>query len=184
MAQNKYNEETILAQLQDERLRADAFSLIVKQHSRQIYWLIRRIVLSHDDTDDLVQETFIKAWNNIDKFRGNSKISTWLYRIAVNETLSFLEKRRSDTISLNSPEGSIANQIESDTYFNGERADTLFQEAIARLPHKQRITFNMKYFEGMKYEQMSEILDTSVGALKTSYHIAVKKIESFLEEND
>ena len=184
MAQNKYNEETILAQLQDERLRANAFSLIVKQHSRQIYWLIRRIVLSHDDTDDLVQETFIKAWNNIDKFRGNSKISTWLYRIAVNETLSFLEKRRNDTISLNSPEGSIANQIESDTYFNGERADALFQEAIARLPHKQRITFNMKYFDGMKYEQMSEILDTSVGALKTSYHIAVKKIESFLEENN
>lgn len=173
-----------MAQLQDERLRANAFSLIVKQHSRQIYWLIRRIVLSHDDTDDLVQETFIKAWNNIDKFRGNSKISTWLYRIAVNETLSFLEKRRNDTISLNSPEGSIANQIESDTYFNGERADALFQEAIARLPHKQRITFNMKYFDGMKYEQMSEILDTSVGALKTSYHIAVKKIESFLEENN
>lgn len=173
-----------MAQLQDERLRADAFSLIVKQHSRQIYWLIRRMVLSHEDTDDLVQETFIKAWNNIGKFRGNSKISTWLYRIAVNETLSFLEKRRNDTISLNSPEGSIANQIESDTYFNGDRADALFQEAIARLPHKQRITFNMKYFDGMKYEQMSEILDTSVGALKTSYHIAVKKIESFLEENN
>lgn len=173
-----------MAQLQDERLRADAFSLIVKQHSRQIYWLIRRMVLSHEDTDDLVQETFIKAWNNIGSFRGNSKISTWLYRIAVNETLSFLEKRRNDTISLNSPEGSIANQIESDTYFNGDRADALFQEAIARLPHKQRITFNMKYFDGMKYEQMSEILDTSVGALKTSYHIAVKKIESFLEENN
>lgn len=173
-----------MAQLQDERLRADAFSLIVKQHSRQIYWLIRRMVLSHEDTDDLVQETFIKAWSNIGSFRGNSKISTWLYRIAVNETLSFLEKRRNDTISLNSPEGSIANQIESDTYFNGDRADALFQEAIARLPHKQRITFNMKYFDGMKYEQMSEILDTSVGALKTSYHIAVKKIESFLEENN
>lgn len=184
MAQDRYNEEAILAQLQDERLRANAFSLIVKQHSRQIYWLIRRMVLSHEDTDDLVQETFIKAWNNIGSFRGNSKISTWLYRIAVNETLSFLEKRRNDTISLNSPEGSIANQIESDTYFNGDRADALFQEAIARLPHKQRITFNMKYFDGMKYEQMSEILDTSVGALKTSYHIAVKKIESFLEENN
>lgn len=184
MAQEIYNERTIIAQLKDNTLRAAAFSLVVKQHSRQIYWLIRRMVLSHDDTDDLVQETFIKAWKNIDKFRGDSQILTWLYRIAINETLSFLDKRHNDTISLNSPEGSIANQIVSDPYFNGDRADALFQEALETLPHKQRITFNMKYFDNMKYEQISEILDTSVGALKTSYHIAVKKIEQYLNNND
>ena len=142
------------------------------------------MVLSHEDTDDLVQNTFIKAWTNIDKFRGDSQISTWLYRIAINETLNFLNKNRNNTVSINSPEGAIADQLESDPFFNGERADVLFSEAVSRLPEKQRLAFNMKYFENMKYEEMSEILGTSVGALKASYHIAVKKIEDYLENND
>lgn len=179
-----YNEESIIKQLKDEKLKAAAFSIVVSHFSQKIYWLVRRMVTYHDDADDIVQETFIKAWSNIDKFRGDSKISTWLYRIAVNETLSFLEKNRNNVISLNSPEGEIANLIEGDAYFNGDRVDALFQEALSRLPHKQRLTFNMKYFEEMKYEQISEILDTSVGALKASYHFAVKKIETFLEENN
>lgn len=142
------------------------------------------MVLSHEDTNDLVQNTFIKAWTNIDKFRGDSKISTWLYRIAINETLNFLGKSSNNTVSINSPEGAIAEQLESDTHFNGERADALLQEAIHRLPEKQRLTFNMKYYEEMKYEEMSEILGTSVGALKASYHIAVKKIEDFINSQD
>ena len=184
MTKSIYNEESIIKQLKDEKLKAAAFSIVVSHFSQKIYWLVRRMVTYHDDADDIVQETFIKAWSNIDKFRGDSKISTWLYRIAVNETLSFLEKNRNNVISLNSPEGEIANLIEGDAYFNGDRVDALFQEALSRLPHKQRLTFNMKYFEEMKYEQISEILDTSVGALKASYHFAVKKIETFLEENN
>lgn len=184
MTDKSYNEEDIIARLKDEKERAAAFSVIVNRYSQQIYWHIRRMVLSHEDTDDLVQNTFIKAWTNIDKFRGDSQISTWLYRIAINETLNFLNKNRNNTVSINSPEGAIAEQLESDIHFNGERADALLQEAIHRLPEKQRLAFNMKYYEEMKYEEMSEILGTSVGALKASYHIAVKKIEDYINSQD
>ena len=184
MPSKGYNEEEIVAQLKDEDLRVAAFSVIVKEHSEDIYRHIRRMVLIHDDADDIVQNTFIKAWLNIDSFQGKSKISTWLYRIAINETLTFLNKNRGTLISLDTPEGAIAEQLESDTYFCGNRADALLQEAITRLPEKQRLVFNMKYYDEMKYEEISSILDTSVGALKASYHIAVKKIEDFLSKAD
>ena len=184
MPSKGYNEEEITTQLKDENLRAAAFSVVVKEHSEDIYRHIRRMVLIHDDADDIVQNTFIKAWLNIDSFQGKSKISTWLYRIAINETLTFLSKNRGTLISLDTPEGAIAEQLESDTYFCGNRADALLQEAIARLPEKQRLVFNMKYYNEMKYEEISSILDTSVGALKASYHIAVKKIEDFLSKAD
>lgn len=184
MTDKNYNEKDIIARLKDNQERAAAFSVIVNRYSQQIYWHIRRMVLSHDDADDLVQNTFIKAWVSIDKFRGESQISTWLYRIAINETLTFLSKNTTNIVSIDSPEGAIAEQLESDTNFNGDRAEALLQEAISRLPDKQRLTFNMKYFEHMKYEEMSEILGTSVGALKASYHIAVKKIEEYLEGKD
>ena len=184
MPSKGYNEEEIVAQLKDEDLRAAAFSVIVKEHSEGIYRHIRRMVLIHADADDIVQNTFIKAWLNIDSFQGKSKISTWLYRIAINETLTFLNKNRGTLISLDTPEGAIAEQLESDTYFCGNKADALLQEAIARLPEKQRLVFNMKYYNEMKYEEISSILDTSIGALKTSYHIAVKKIEDFLSKAD
>ena len=184
MSREKYNEKDIVAQLKDNSLRAVAFSAIVERYSEQIYRHIRRMVFSHDDANDLVQETFIKAWVNIDKFRGDSKIITWLYRIAINETLTFIGKNSGNTISIDSPEGAVADKLESDLFFNGDKADALFQEAVSRLPAKQRLTFNMKYYEDMKYEEMSTLLDTSVGALKASYHIAVKKIEEFLKENN
>lgn len=142
------------------------------------------MVLTHDDADDLVQETFVKAWINIERFQGRSKISTWLYRIAINETLTFLGKRQNNILSLDSPEGAIADQLESDSYFCGDRADALFQEAVAHLPEKQRLVFNLKYYDEMKYEEISEVLNTSVGALKASYHIAVKKIETYLKKKD
>ena len=180
----EYNEERIVAQLKDESLRAGAFSAIVKEHSQEIYRHVRRMVLVHDDADDIVQNTFVKAWMNIDSFQGKSRISTWLYRIAINETLTFLNRNRGTLISLDTPEGAIAEQLESDTFFNGDRADAMLQEAIARLPQKQRLVFNMKYYEEMKYEEISSILDTSVGALKASYHIAVKKIEEYLSKAD
>ena len=181
MMQKNFNEKEIIRQLKDESSRAEAFSLIVRRYSEKIYWHVRNMTLSHEDSNDIVQETFIKAWSNIDKFRGDSQIQTWLYRIAINETLTFIGKNKNN-VSLDTPEGAIADLLESDTYFNGDRAEALFREAIERLPAKQRLTFNMKYFEGMKYEEMSLILDTSVGALKASYHIATKKIEEFLKE--
>ena len=184
MAENNYNEKMVIMQLKDETLRNAAFSLVVRQYSQRIYWHIRHMVLSHEDADDIVQETFIKAWTNIEKFRGDSQISTWLYRIAINETLTFLNKNHIDTISIDTTEGAVAEQLESDTLFNGDKADALFREAVQRLPEKQRLVFNMKYFEEMKYEEISEVLGTSIGALKASYHIAVKKIEKFLEENN
>lgn len=181
---NDNKEKTILKQLKDKTLRNAAFSLIVEQYSKKIYWHIRNMVLIHDDANDLVQETFIKAWNNIDNFRGDSQISTWLYRIAINETLTFLKKKHIETVPIDSKEYDIANTIESDAYFSGDSTDILFRQAINTLPEKQRLVFNMKYFDELKYEEISEILGTSVGALKASYHIAVKKIETFLKENN
>ena len=181
---SKMNDNEIVALLADKATREAAFSSIIKQYSQPLYWHIRRMVLSHDDANDLLQNTFLKAWSNIDKFRGESQISTWLHRIAVNETLTFLGKNKGEIVSIDTPEGEIANRLESDTYFCGDRADALFNEAIGRLPEKQRLVFTMKYFREMKYEEISQILDTSVGALKASYHLAVKKIEKFLEEQD
>lgn len=184
MTDRGYNEFEIIAGLKDENRRAAAFSVIVNRYSQQIYWHIRRMVLSHEDANDLVQNTFVKAWINIDKFRGDSRISTWLYRIAINETLTFLSKNRNSTVSINSPEGAVVELLESDAHFCGDKADALLHEAISKLPDKQRLTFIMKYFENIKYEEMSEILGTSVGALKASYHIAVKKIEEYLKDKD
>ena len=181
---NKKNEQIILEQLKDNTLRSAAFSTVVELYSKQIYWHIRNIVLSHDDANDLVQETFIKAWNSIENFRGDAQISTWLYRIAINETLAFLKKRSIETVPIDSREHDIADTIESDAYFCGDDTDIMFRKAINTLPEKQRLVFNMKYFEEMKYEEMSEILGTSVGALKASYHIAVKKIETIIKENN
>lgn len=184
MQKKEYNEDIIIAQLRDENLRAAAFSAIVTEHSESIYWHIRRMVLTHDDANDLVQNTFIKAWMNIDSFQGKSKVSTWLYRIAINETLTFINKNHATLISFDTPEGVIAEQLEEDAYFCGDKADAMLQEAITRLPEKQRLVFNLKYYDEMKYEEMSQLLDTSVGALKASYHIAVKKIEEYLSQTD
>ena len=184
MPKKEYNEDTLIAQLKSENLKATAFSAIVEEHSESIYWHIRRMVLTHDDANDIVQNTFVKAWMNIDSFQGKSKISTWLFRIAINETLTFLNKNQNTLISLDTPEGAIAELLESDTFFCGDKADAMFQEAVARLPEKQRLVFNMKYFSDIKYEEMSKVLGTSVGALKASYHIAVKKIEEYLNQMD
>ncbi|MBR4968111.1 MAG: sigma-70 family RNA polymerase sigma factor [Bacteroidaceae bacterium] len=170
----------MIAQLKVNTLRAGAFSAIVREHSESIYWYVRRMVLVHDDANDIVQNTFTKAWMNIESFQGKSKISTWLYRIAINETLTFLNKNQNTTVSLDSPDGAIAEFLESDTHFCGNKADAMLQEAIARLPEKQRQVFNLKYFNEIKYEEMSKMLNTSVGALKASYHIAVKKIEEYI----
>lgn len=181
-----FNEEKVIEMLRrDEASRSRAFEMIVRQYSEPLYWQIRHMVYSHDDANDLLQNTFIKAWLNIDSFQGISKISTWLYRIAINETLTFLNKQKAmQTVTIDDPEINLSEQLEGDPYFDGNETETQLQEAIATLPDKQRMVFNLKYFDEMKYEDMSELLNTSVGALKASYHIAVKKIEEYFNNID
>ena len=181
---SQYDEKTILQQLQDDSTRAAAFTMMVDQYKEQLYWQIRRIVLVHDDADDILQNTFIKAWMGLDSFRNESKISTWLYRIATNETLNFLERQRRNTVNLEDQEITLANTLQSDPYFDGDETQIQLQKAIESLPAKQRQVFTLKYYQEMKYEEMSEILGTSVGALKASYHHAVKKITDFFSSND
>lgn len=178
----KFGEKEIVGRLRNPRTQKQAFEQVVAAYSQQIYWQIRRMVLSHEDANDLLQNTFIKAWTNLDAFRAEARLSTWLYRIAWNECLTFLQKQRAVVaVSLDDPEASAVERLEGDPYFSGDEAQRLLQKALFSLPEKQRLVFNLKYFQEMKYEEISEILGTSVGALKASYHHAVKKIESFLE---
>ena len=181
---NNYNEKEIIALLQEPTRQREAFECIVKEYSEQLYWQIRRLVFSHDDANDILQNTFIKAWINIDYFRGDAKMSTWLYRIALNECLTFLNKQRAaNQLSIDEADKELLNKLESDTYFDGDDTQKIFLQAIHTLPEKQQIVFNLKYFKEMKYEEISEIVGTSIGALKASYHHAVKKIEAFLEKH-
>lgn len=182
-SKSSYKEKEVLALLQDKETQKRGFEMIVAEYSEKLYWQIRRMVLSHDDANDLLQNTFIKAWINIEYFRADAKLSTWLYRIALNECLTFLNKQRSqNTVAIDDPEASVIQKLESDTYFSGDEAQLLLQKALLTLPEKQRMVFNLKYYEEMKYDEMSEIFGTSVGALKASYHHAVKKIEKYLQE--
>lgn len=179
-----YTEEEVIKHLRDPLERRQAFGEVVGHYSRPLYWQIRRMVLSHDDANDLLQNTFMKAWSSIEYFRGEARLSTWLYRIALNECLSFLSKKHL-TVSVDDTEAAaVACQLEADAYFDGNEAQRKFQQALLTLPEKQRMVFNMKYFDEMKYEEMSEIFGTSVGALKASYHHAVKKIERYLQGED
>lgn len=181
----QYTEEEIVQQLLDERTRRKAFSQMILLYQERLYWYVRKMVLVHEDADDVLQNTFLKAWKSIESFRGESKLSTWLYRIAINESITFLNKQRQQ-LQITSEEDALflLDGLQADPYFDGDEVHVLLQEAILGLPDKQRQVFNMRYFDEMKYEQMSEILGTSVGALKASYHIAVKKIEEFFSERD
>ena len=181
---DNYNEKEAIALLQDPERQREAFECIVKEYSEQLYWQIRRMVLSHDDANDILQDTFIKAWLNIDYFRGEAKMSTWLHRIALNECLTFLNKRQANTqLSIDDIHSEMTNSLETDPYFDGDETQRIFLKAVHTLPEKQQMVFNLKYFKEMKYEEISQILGTSIGALKASYHHAVKKIESFLKSN-
>lgn len=161
----------------------EAFAQVVAHYSEPLYWQIRKMVVSHDDTDDLLQNTFMKAWANIDYFRGDAKLSTWLYRIAVNESITFLNKERAKrNLTVDDEDTFLVESLPADEWFDGDEWQLLLQQAIARLPEKQRLVFTMRYFDEMKYEEMSEILGTTVGALKASYHHAAKKVEEFLLE--
>ncbi|MEI8085641.1 MAG: sigma-70 family RNA polymerase sigma factor [Paludibacter sp.] len=178
-------EEELQIQLNQPFKRSGAFSVLVRMYQERLYWHIRKMVLSHDDANDVLQNTFLKAWNGLDGFRGESKLSTWLYRIATNETLTFLTNKRLRNISsMDDVEDVLLQNLRADSYFNGTEIQLKLQEAILTLPEKQRLVFNMKYFEDITYEQMEAVLGTSVGALKASYHHAVKKIEKFFADED
>lgn len=183
----QFDESAIIKQLrsEDDAQRRNAFAVIVKKFSEPLYWLIRRIVMFHDDANDLLQNTFVKAWLNLDSFNGLSKISTWLYRIAINESITFITKERMRSmVSIEAQEAELERQLESDPYFDGDKVQIQLQKAIMTLPVKQRTVFNMRYYDNMKYEEISKILGTSVGALKASYHIAAKKVEEYFDSID
>lgn len=186
MDSNKNTDENeLVARLQNPVTCRNAFEEVIARYSEPLYWQIRRMVPNHDDANDLLQNTFMKAWTSIDNFRGSAKLSTWLYKIAINESLSFLERERKRTnLSLDDESTHLIHTIEADTNIDGDELRLKLRKAITTLPEKQRLVFNMRYYDDMKYEQMSEILGTSVGALKASYHLAVKKIEDYFENND
>jgi RNA polymerase sigma-70 factor (ECF subfamily) len=159
-----------------------AFNLIVRKYRERLYWHIRKIVIVHDDADDVLQNTLVKAWSALSDFRGDAQLFTWLYRIATNEALTFLKNKRTKFfLPLVDVESQLKNKLEDDPYFDGNELQRQLQKAVLSLPEKQRIVFNMKYFDELKYEEISEILGTSVGALKASYHHAVKKIEELMD---
>ena len=174
----------LIKQLKDPKTQRKAFERVVGQYSEQLYWQVRRIVLVHEDADDVLQNTFIKAWNNIENFHGDSKLLTWLSRIAINESLDFMRKKKNHMIVSMDDEGGVASMLMSDNYFDGDETQAQLQEAIASLPDVQRTVFQLRYFDEMKYSEISRLLDTSEGALKASYHIAVKKITEFFHSRD
>jgi RNA polymerase sigma-70 factor (ECF subfamily) len=175
-------DQQIIAGLKSEDGRARAFGELVSKYKERLYWHIRKIVISHDDADDVLQNTFIKVWNSFEGFRAESGIYTWLYRIATNEAITLLnQKKKQMRPGMNEVSEYLLENIKTDPYFEGNEIQTRLQQAIAVLPEKQRLVFNMKYFDNMKYQDMSKILDTSVGALKASYHHAVKKIGEYLK---
>jgi RNA polymerase sigma factor (sigma-70 family) len=175
----------ILNKFKDESTKNKAFELLLKKYQQKLYWHIRRIVIHHDDADDLVQDVFIKVWKNLHSFRQDSQLYTWLYRIATNESITFLNKKKEKYhLSFEDLSESLSKSLNDDNYFTGDEIQKKLQKALLTLPEKQRLVFNMKYFDDLKFQEISDILGTSVGALKASYHLAVKKIESYLLASD
>ena len=174
-----------MQQLMDPATQRKAFERVVREYSEQLYWQARRIVLTHDDADDVIQNVFLKAWTHLDDFHQDSRLSTWLYRITINESVDFVRRKKNQSIvSTDQEETGIANMLLADNYFDGDETQALLQEAIAQLPDVQRTVFNLRYYDDMKYSDMSELLKTSEGSLKASYHLAVKKISDFFKRHD
>ena len=177
-----HDDEQLIEHLRNPQRCRKAFNEVIKIYTEPLYWQIRKMVIDHDDANDVLQNTFIKAWSSIENFRGDAKLSTWLYKIAINESITFINKaKQRNNVSLDDDDSFLINSLASDEWFDGDDLRLELQKAINSLPEKQRLIFNMRYFDDMKYEDMSEILGTTVGALKASYHHAVKKIEKFFE---
>jgi len=171
----------VLNQFRVPDTREKAFTAILKKYQEKLYWHIRRMVVDHEDANDVLQNMFIKVWKGLDNFREDSQLYTWLYRIATNESLSYLEQqKRRASVSMDEEEHSLSNKLKADKYFDANKLEWKLQLAIQQLPEKQRIVFNLRYYDEMPYEQMSRVLETSEGALKASYHHAAKKIEDFI----
>jgi len=177
------DEIALVEELQNIQTKEKAFRILIKEYKERLYWHIRKIVISHNDTDDVLQNTFIKVFKGIDNFKQDSKLYSWMYRIATNESITFINKRaRERNIDITEMKQELVSNLQSDRWFSGNDIELILQEAVATLPEKQQLVFNMKYFDHMKYQEISEILDTSVGGLKASYFHAVKKIELFIKK--
>ena len=185
-SRNTYDEAQVIEQLRDPAAARTAFGKVIEHYSSTLYWHIRRMVLDHDDANDILQNVLIRAWTGINSFRGECKLRSWLFRIASNECYTFLTQQQNRfPVSMDDDESnSVASQLEADEYFDGSQLQARLQEAIATLPPRQRQVFNMRYYDEMKYEDMAEILETSVGALKASYHFAVEKISAFFSDDN
>ena len=175
------DEAEVIRLLASSEGRQKVFPMIVDQYSQSLYWKIRSIVFTHEDTDDVLQNTFLKAWKSLPTFQGKAKLSTWLYRIAINESLDFLRRQKTATLSSADADLSVANRLLADDYFDGDKSQAVLQEVIATLPDVQRTVFTLRYYDEMKYSEISEILGTSEGSLKASYHIAVQKITDYVK---
>jgi RNA polymerase sigma factor (sigma-70 family) len=176
------DETLLIEQLKNVQTKEKAFKELVFLYKERLYWHIRKIVISHDDTDDVLQNTFIKIFKNIDKFNQDSKLFSWIYRITTNEAITFINKRaKQRNLDISDYQQELASNLAIDNFFTGDEIQIILQKAIATLPQKQQLVFNMKYFDEIKYNEMSEVLETSVGALKASYFHAVKKIEKYIK---
>lgn len=177
-------DKELLEKFREESSRQYAFNLLVKKYQQRVYWLIRKMVIDHDDANDLTQDSFIKVWHHLEDFRNDSQLYTWIYKIATNECLNFLNKKRKRFfLPINDVERELEQKLVSSDMIQGDEIQMKLQKALLKLPEKQRLVFNMKYFDDLKYEEISTILGTSVGALKASYHLAVKKIEEYLSDH-
>jgi RNA polymerase sigma-70 factor (ECF subfamily) len=171
----------LLMQFRNVETKERAFTAIIKKYQEKLYWHIRRMVVEHEDANDVLQNVFIRVWNGLENFREDSQLYTWLYRIATNECLSYLEQqKRKSALSFDEMESGLSNKIVADKYFDPNKLEWKLQLAIQKLPEKQRVVFTLRYYDEMPYEEMSRVLDTSEGALKASYHHAVKKIEDYI----
>ncbi len=177
-------EELIIQKIREEETRNYGFNLLVREYQERVYWHVRKMVIDHDDADDLVQEIFVKVWKNLGSFREDSKLYTWIYRIATNECLTFLKKKkRKYFVPIGDVTKELSEKLDEDVSISGDEVQLKLQKALLKLPDKQRIVFNMKYFDEMKFSEIAEVTGTSVGALKASYHHAVKKIEEFITDD-
>ena len=178
------NDTELLLQFRDPATKEKGYTAIIKKYQEKLYWHIRRMVVSHDDTDDVLQNVFIRVWKGLENFREDSQLYTWLYRIATNECLTFLEQQKKrSAVSLNDIEAGLSEKIKADENFDANKLEWKLQLAIQQLPEKQRVVFQLRYYEEMPYEEMSRVLETSEGALKASYHHAVKKIEEYIKNH-
>ena len=178
------DDQELLISFKNAATKEKAFTSIIKKYQEKLYWHIRRMVVNHDDANDVLQNMFIKVWKGLENFREDSQLYTWLYRIATNECLTFIaQQKKRNAVSLSDDENRLSNQLKSDTGFDANKLEWKLQLGIQKLPEKQRIVFNLRYYDEMPYEEMSKVLDTSEGALKASYHHAAKKIEEFILNN-